>query len=57
MQRYKNGQMLESLGVISGHDITTEAAIAKMMHLFGRDLSSTEVKRIMQIPLCGEMAV
>lgn len=55
MHRYKNGQKLESMGVASGHDITTEAALAKMMHLFGGNYNSVEVQRLMQIPLCGEM--
>ena len=57
MHRYQNGQKLEKLGVVSGHDLTTEAALAKMMYLFGRKLSSDEVCRLMQLPLCGEVSI
>lgn len=57
MHRYKNGQKLEKLGVISGHDLTTEAALAKMMYLFGRKLDAAEVCRFLQVPLCGEVSI
>jgi L-asparaginase len=57
MHRYQNGQKLEKLGVISGHDLTTEAALAKMMYLFGRDNSSSEVNRLMQVALSGELSL
>lgn len=57
MHRYKNGQKLEKLGVISGHDLTTEAALAKMMYLFGRNFSYAEVNRFMQVSLSGELSL
>ncbi|MBF6597201.1 MAG: asparaginase [Fermentimonas sp.] len=57
MHRYQNGQKLEKLGVISGHDLTTEAALAKMMYLFDRKSDTAEVIRIMQLPLCGEVSI
>lgn len=57
MQRYKNGQQLEKLGVVSGHDITTEAALAKLMILLGSGKSSPEVSRLMETSLRGEMTV
>lgn len=57
MHRYQNGQKLERMGVVSGHDLTTEAAIAKMMYLFGKELSYSEVCRLMQEPLCGELTL
>jgi L-asparaginase len=56
MYRYENGRQLEKLGVISGHDITTEAAVTKMMSLFGNCETTEEVKQQMQIPLRGEMS-
>ena len=46
---------LSEIGVISGRDITTEAAIAKMMYLLGQELSNEEVKRQMNVSLRGEM--
>lgn len=55
--RYVSADMLTRVGVISGHDITYEAAIAKMMHLFGQDYSREEVCRLLETPLVGEMSV
>jgi len=57
MHRYENGSRLERVGVISGHDITTEAALAKLMYLFGKGASGAEVRRLMQVPLRGELTV
>ncbi len=56
-KRYLTGDMLTGTGVISGYDITFEAAIAKMMHLFGRGLSSAEVREHFVRPIAGEMTI
>ncbi len=53
--RYKTGSELFAAGVIPGHDITSEAAITKLMYLFGQDYSTEEVKRLVETPLVGEM--
>jgi L-asparaginase len=37
-----------------GHDITTEAAVSKLMYLLGSGLNNDEVKHWMQLPLRGE---
>jgi L-asparaginase len=55
MQRYETGQSLLKAGVISGHDMTTETAIAKLMYLFGLEKTPGEVRELMQISLRGEM--
>lgn len=57
MHRYENGQRLEKLGVVSGHDITTEAALAKLMILFGEGKTPAEVSRLMSVSLRGELTV
>ena len=57
MHRYENGRRLERVGVISGHDITTEAALAKLMFLFGKGASGAEVRQLMQVSLRGELTV
>lgn len=52
---YETGNGLSEAGVISGRDLTSEAAITKLMFLFGQNYSVDEVKRLMQTPLVGEM--
>jgi L-asparaginase len=53
--RYKTSSKLKSIGVLSGGDITTEAAITKMMHLFGSYEDSSLIKQKLIQPICGEM--
>ena len=53
--RYQGGKALKDIGVISGYDITTEAAITKLMFLFGHVLTSEEVKERMHSSISGEM--
>ena len=45
---YDTGDTLAKTGVISGNDITCEAAITKLMYLFGMGMSPQQVKRYMQ---------
>ncbi len=56
-KRYLSGNQLASTGVISGHDITSEAAITKMMHLFGLGLAASEVNSYLSCSLCGEVTI
>lgn len=53
--RYQTGTALNRAGVISGHDLTSEAAITKLMFLFGQGLTAEEVKIRMEQPIAGEM--
>ena len=55
--RYLAGDILSNTGVISGADITFEAALTKMMFLFGLGLSPEAVRRRMVHTIAGEMSV
>lgn len=57
MNRYENGQILLNSGVVSGHDMTVEAAIVKLMYLLGNCKSIEEVKQGMGTNLRGELSV
>lgn len=53
--RYATGDSLAHAGVVSGGDMTSEAAITKLMHLFGLGLSPEEVRPLVSESLCGEI--
>ncbi|MDE5628032.1 MAG: asparaginase [Muribaculaceae bacterium] len=54
--RYLAGDILAATGVISGHDLTFEAAITKMMFLFGLGLDAQGVARRLSEPIAGELS-
>lgn len=54
---YETSRMLGEIGVISGSDITTEAAITKLMFLLGQELPREEIVEKLRQPLAGEMTV
>ena len=56
MDLYQTGRRLQDIGVISGRDITSEAALAKMMFLLGQNLSKEKFVGNMKKPLRGEMS-
>jgi L-asparaginase len=55
--RYETSAGLKDAGVISGYDITTEAAIAKLMFLLGKNISVPELKELLSSPMRGELTV
>ena len=56
MGQYETSTQLKKIGVVSGKDITTEAAIVKTMYLLAKDLSPKVFKTIFETSLRGEMA-
>lgn len=55
MSGYATGAALREAGVVSGEDMTPEAALGKLTWLFGKGLSPAEVAAAMVTNLCGEL--
>lgn len=55
LHEYAAGSALARAGVISGFDMTAEAALAKLYYLLGRGYAPERVKREMQTDLRGEI--
>ncbi len=55
--RYETSRKLAEIGVISGYDITFEAAITKLMFLLGQNFDKKTVEYYMSKSIAGEMTV
>ncbi|WP_046743980.1 asparaginase [Kordia zhangzhouensis] len=56
MGQYETSVALKSLEIISGKDITTESAVAKLMYLLGRKINKSDFKTVFETQIRGEMS-
>ena len=55
MGTYETSSMLKKAGAVSGYDMTTEAAVAKLYYLFSRGCTPDTVKKLMEQNIRGEL--
>ncbi len=57
MGMYRTGVSLLQSGVVSGHDMTVECAVTKLMTLLGKGLTADKVRKQMETPIAGEISL
>ncbi len=55
--KYETSIKLEEIGVIEGRDMTSEAAITKLMYLLGKDYDNTTIKKMLGQSIRGEVTI
>ncbi|MBE6016522.1 MAG: type I asparaginase [Lachnospiraceae bacterium] len=51
---YETSSALADAGAVSGKDLTTEAAVAKLYYLFSKGYTPDKIKSLMETSICGE---
>ena len=52
---YQTSSFFNKIGVISGSDMTAEAALTKLMFALGNESDTKKVSTMIAVPICGEM--
>ncbi len=55
--KYATSVAFEKMGVIGGNDITTEAAVAKLMYVLGSTSNKKEIEKLLRTDLRGEITI
>jgi L-asparaginase len=55
--RYETSRQLREMGVVSGYDMTFEAAVTKLMYLLGNYKSNKKIAEYLETDLRGELTV
>jgi L-asparaginase len=55
--KYETSRLLHEAGVINGRDLSTEAAVTKLMFLFGYEIDPSAIKEQLNTSISGEITV